>query len=172
MPARKPKQSTKLKKSNKPGRPAFAHYNITQEPVAMDDITPDNVKAEFARRLQAAMIEKGWNQSELARRANDLLPKPAKGQKRGKGIGRDSVSHYMRGRMLPLPAYLDVIAKALGKTPSDLLPVRVPSASPTSPFEMRGLPDGRLFLRVSRTIRQEAAMKIMAILAEEDRAAL
>lgn len=150
-------------------RKGIMHYNVVQPPISPDEINTENVKAEFARRLQAAMIEKGWNQSELARRANTHLPKPAKGQVRSKQIGRDSISHYMRGKMMPLPAYLDAIAKALGKQPTDLLPVRVPTAGPASPFEMRGLPDGRVFLRISRTVRQDAAMKIMALLAEEDR---
>lgn len=149
-------------------RRGIAHYNVQQSPLAPNEITSENVKAEFGRRLQAAMIEKGWNQSELARRANDYIPHPAKGQKRGKQIGRDSISHYMRGKMMPLPAYLEVLAKALDKKPDELLP-SVPMALSSSPFEMKGMPDGRVYLRISRTIRQEAAMKIMVILAEEDR---
>lgn len=153
------------------GRRPIAHYNTLQAPIANGDLNAENIKAEFARRLQAAMIEKGWNQSELARRASALLPKPEKGQKRGADIGRDSVSHYMRGKMLPLPLYLEAISKALGVSPADLMPARTPTAAPTGPFEMKGLPDGRVYLRVSRTVRQEAAMKIMAILADEDRSA-
>jgi transcriptional regulator with XRE-family HTH domain len=151
-------------------RRAVAHYNIQQEAIPPQEINDENIKAEFARRLQAAMIEKGWNQSELARRANEHLPKPARGQARGKQIGRDSVSHYMRGRMIPLPAYLNAIAKALGVEPAALLPARTPQAASTAPYEMKGLPDGRVYLRISRTLRQATAMKIMALLAEEDRA--
>lgn len=150
-------------------RRAVAHYNIRQEVIPPEEITDANVKAEFARRLQAAMIEKGWNQSELARRANEHLPKPAKGQARGKEIGRDSISHYMRGKMMPLPTYLSALAKALGVEPSALLPARTPTAGPSAPYEMKGLPDGRVYLRVSRTLRQATALKIMALLAEEDR---
>lgn len=150
-------------------RRGIAHYNTLQPPVTNGDLNAENIKSEFARRLQAAMIERGWNQSELARRATAMLPKPEKGQKRGADIGRDSVSHYMRGKMLPLPLYLEAICKALGVAPADLMPARVPTVAPSGPFEMKGLPDGRVYLRISRTLRQEAAMKIMAILAEEDR---
>lgn len=132
----------------------------------------DEIKEEFARRLQAAMVQKGWNQSELARRATDLLPKPAKGQKRGKSIGRDSVSHYMRGRMLPEPAYLTAIAKALDMRPDELLPAGGFAVPPVTavPFAMRGLSDGRVSININRTVKSETAHKIMAIIMEEDRA--
>lgn len=132
----------------------------------------DEIKQEFARRLQAAMVRKGWNQSELARRANEHLPKPAKGQKRGKSLGRDSISHYMRGRMVPLPAYLEALAKALNVEPDELLPANGFAVNPVgSPFAVRGLADGRVSLHVNRTVRSETAAKIMAILSEEDRRA-
>lgn len=132
------------------------------------DHSSDQIKAEFARRLQAAMIQKGWNQSELARRANEHLPKSARDQSRGKAIGRDSVSHYMRGRMMPLPAYLEALAKALSVEPVDLLPARTPSVSPV-PFEMRGMEGGRVFVRINRTVTAETAEKIMRLMMEEDR---
>lgn len=132
----------------------------------MSDDVSNGIKLEFGRRLQAAMIEKGWNQSELARRANDQLPKAARGQKRGRHIGRDSISHYIRGKMFPLPTYLAAIAKALGRRPEDLMP----PPQPVSPYEIRGLPDGRVALTLrTRTMREETALKIMALLAEEDR---
>jgi transcriptional regulator with XRE-family HTH domain len=150
-------------------RQGIAHYNVTQMPVAAENITAADIKAEFARRLQAAMIEKGWNQSELARRVNQCLIKPPKGQKRGWKMGRDSISHYVRGAMMPLPTYLHALAKALGVRPEDLLPVSVPTAAGATPFELRGQPDGRVFLRLSRSVTSETAMKIMSLLAEEDK---
>ena len=153
------------------GRIGIAHYNNLQSVGGLSgEINTQSIKAEFARRLQEVMIRKGWNQSELARRASEYLPKPEKGQKRGFGIGRDSISHYMRGKMLPLPLYLDAIAKALGERPEDLMPTNVPTLQGVTPFEMRGMPDGRVCLRINWiTVRQDAAMKILAILADEDR---
>lgn len=130
------------------------------------------VKMEFARRLQAQMILKGWNQSELARRASALLPKPVKGQKRGaSGIGRDSISHYMRGKMLPLPVYLDALAKALGVRPEDLMPTAAPGMIEAPPFEMKGMPGGRMYLRINRTVSSSTAAKIMELLSKEDQGA-
>ena len=146
------------------GRSGVAHYNTLQNGAATNSI-----KAEFARRLQAAMIRKGWNQSELARRASDLLPRPAAGQKRGKTIGRDLISHYVRGMMLPGPANLEAIAKALGLRAEDLMPSGVPHAGgDASPFKLEQAGEGRMFIRLNRTISPNAANKIMAILLEED----
>src|SRR3546814_13716244 len=39
-----------------------------------------------------------------------------------KNMGRDSVSHYVRGINLPTPAHLWALAKALGCEPYDLVP--------------------------------------------------
>lgn len=72
------------------------------------DISPTHLtKQEFGRRLQNLMIEKGWNQSELARRA---------------GLGRDAISTYVRGRSFPEPINLKKVADALSVNPHDLLP--------------------------------------------------
>lgn len=129
----------------------------------------DEIKQEFARRLQAALVRKGWNQSEVARRANAHLPKPERGQKRNKAIGRDSLSHYLRGHQLPLPVYLDALAKALDLRPEDLMPTSGFAIPPNgAPLAVRGLPDGRMSLTVNRTVSSDTAMKIMAILAKED----
>ena len=133
-------------------------------------VDPDSVKAEFARRLQTSMVNRGWNQSELARRATERLPQALPGQKRGHAIGRDLISHYVRGLMPPGPTNLEALASALGVPAADLMPAGVPTAGrDASPFEMRGLPDGRVYIRLSRTVRQDTAMKIMALLADEDR---
>ena len=49
----------------------------------------------FASRYRANIT------AALARRATERLPAPMPGQKRGHAIGRDLVSHYVRGAMLP-----------------------------------------------------------------------
>lgn len=152
-------------------RPA-AHYNNLQGAPESSAIAGDSsqMKKEFSRNLQAAMIRKGWNQSELARRATDHLPTPAKGQKRGKVIGRDNISNYVRGTMLPGPAYLEAISKALGVQSGQLMPFRPPRGhnTDTPPFEVVSAGEGRVYIRVSRTVRQATAMKIMGLLANED----
>jgi transcriptional regulator with XRE-family HTH domain len=46
-------------------------------------------KIEFGKKVQDAMLRRGWNQSELGRRA---------------GLKRDNISCYVRGTTLPEPA--------------------------------------------------------------------
>src|SRR3546814_20060728 len=65
------------------------------------------------------MIMNSWNQSDLARQASVFLSEKA-GKR--KNMGRDSVSHYVRGINLPTPAHLWALATALGCEPYDLVP--------------------------------------------------
>ncbi|MBM3530512.1 MAG: helix-turn-helix transcriptional regulator [Alphaproteobacteria bacterium] len=91
-------------------RPAHPEVDIPST------MSPEAVRQEFARRLQRMMIAKGWNQSELARRAAPYMP--------DKAMVRDSISKYIRARSLPGPLALTALSKALGCQPDDLLPVR------------------------------------------------
>ena len=150
-------------------RSAIAHYNTLAENRSEADLA---VYAEFGRRLQARMIQQGWNQTELARRVTALLPKPSDGQVQGRAVGRDRISSYIRGKYLPRPEALESIAKALKCKPSDLLPAeKVPSIivrddSPLSDFKM--LPDGRYYIRLNRVVSQRTATAIMTLLSEEN----
>ena len=63
------------------------------------DMSPRELtKQEFGRRLMALMLDKGWNQSELARAAK---------------LGRDAISTYIRGISFPEPKNLVKLAQAL-----------------------------------------------------------
>jgi transcriptional regulator with XRE-family HTH domain len=73
-------------------------------------------RREFGRRLQRALNAKGWTQSELARRIARHLPTFR--------IGRDNVSKWIRGKVLPLPPALEAMCKVLEIETSDLLPER------------------------------------------------
>ena len=64
-------------------------------------------KQEFGRRLYQQLLSQQINQSELARRS---------------GLGRDSISQYVRGRSVPTPQNLEKIAEALQIEPDDLFP--------------------------------------------------
>lgn len=122
-------------------------------------IPRDQIKIDFANRLQHAMSEKGWNQSDLARHASKHLPK-------NKPLGRDNVSHYVRGIALPRSAQLLAIAKSLGKQPADLLPT-IPSATQKAPpFDMRQLENGNVWLRVNQAVGFDQALRIMQIIQE------
>lgn len=146
-------------------RSAVSHYNTVQR-----DSASQMVFAEFARRLQAAMQAKGWNQSELARACEKHLPKASKGQIQNLNFGRDRISHYVRGVSLPRPESLAVIAKALGVEQDELMPpLGVPSAGGDRPaFQMQSAGDGRVFLSINRTMSMALAMQIAGLLNEED----
>lgn len=151
---RTPKQTTKPVR-RVARRSAYQNPPPTEVPA---NAPVEEVKAEFARRLNAFMVRKGWNQSELARRAEGYSP--------GKRFGRDNVSVYIRGMVLPGPLHLNALAQALGVEPSDLLPTRgVPQAGDKNPtFDMRDLGDGRVWLRVNQAIEWDVAMEIMKLL--------
>ena len=87
---------------------------------------PEAIRMEFARRLQAALSERGWTQSELARSMAPLL--------KHSRLGRDNISKYVRGKVLPLPPALEAMAKVLEMKTSELLPAR---ATRSEPFDER-----------------------------------
>ena len=148
-------------------RRAIGHYNTLNANRSQGELA---VYAEFGRRLQARMIELGWNQSELSRRATEHLPKPAKGQIQGHSLGRDRISSYIRGKYLPRPDALEAIAKALKCKPEDLLPpTGVPSVVEEGPLmEMKSLDGNRVSIRLNRIVSQQTALAIMTLLAKED----
>ena len=145
-------------------RRRISHYNNLRGHPVEDDGTTEALKAEFARRLEARRIAKHWNQSELARRASMFLPKT--GKKADTTIGRDSISHYSRGKTLPRPEVLDALAKALDCEPSDLLPPHnVPSTVNAPPARrMTWLPDGKICIMINEVVEAETAMAVLACL--------
>jgi transcriptional regulator with XRE-family HTH domain len=121
------------------------------------DMTPRELtKQEFGRRLMAVMLDKGWNQSELARAS---------------GLGRDAISTYIRGVSFPEPRNLHKLAAALGTEPEHLLPNAVVRAmeSDTGPMlEIRqaaGHPD-KVWVRVNRMVSFDQAAEIFGVLKE------
>ena len=119
----------------------------------------DAIKVDFANRLQKAMHAKGWNQSELARRASAYL---AKGD-----IGRDMISHYIRGVSIPRSAQMVAISKALGCSVDHLLP-SAPSATDKTPaMDMRQLEDGNVWLRINQATDLETGLKILVLLKKQ-----
>ena len=114
-------------------------------------LTPKHLtKQEFANRLYKLMLAKGWNQSELSRRA---------------GLPRDSISTYIRGKTLPTPISLQKLAETLDISSEELLPNHVESAIDfdTPALEMRVSPNApnTAWLRVNRAVSLKAALNIM-----------
>ena len=111
---------------------------------------PEAVRREFARRLQAALLDKGWNQSELSRRAR---------------INRDNVSNYVRGKRLPSAIILDKIVQALGTKVEELLPRAAIQIDPLMPeFDIRKMSGNTVYLRVNRMVTWDQASKIMDLI--------
>lgn len=131
-------------------------YNRGSSPVSPDAPT-DAVKREFAKRLQAMLDRRGWNQAELARRAAFHMPN-------GK-FGRDNVSNYVRGVVLPTPTHLNAMALALGCDSQDLLPSRaVPSVDAIVPaFEVKQLSASTAWVRINQELPWPIALKIMQL---------
>jgi len=115
---------------------------------------------DFAKRLQDALNDRGWNQSELARRMAPLLKESR--------IGRDNISKYVRGKVLPLPAALEAMAKVLGVESKDLLPTRVTqgAADELSPLDVRDIGAGRVWLQVNQAVDWDVALDVMKRLRE------
>jgi transcriptional regulator with XRE-family HTH domain len=110
---------------------------------------------DFAKRLQDALNDKGWTQSELARRMAPLLKESR--------IGRDNISKYVRGKVLPLPRALEAMAKVLGVESKDLLPTRATStvSEELSPLDVRDIGGGRVWLQVNQAVDWEVALDVM-----------
>lgn len=110
-------------------------------------------KQEFGRRLQSLMLERNWNQAELARAA---------------GLGRDSISTYIRGKVFPDPKNLKRIADALGVTPQQLMPSDMTAVLdaevPALEIRQSATEPDKVHLRINRTVTIEQATKIFAIL--------
>lgn len=131
---------------------------------SMKNAPRDQIKIEFARRLSAMIAERGWNQTDLARSASKHLPAD-------KEMGRDNVSNYVRGKVIPSPTSLQAIAKALGCKPKDLLPERAartaeavaPPLSVTDAGE-----EGMVWLRVNQRVAWPVALKIIQALQPGD----
>lgn len=114
----------------------------------------DAMKAAFAQRLLGVMRERGWTQSELARRAR---------------IGRDNVSGYIRGKNLPGPAILNRLSAALMIGPEQLIPMADDStaaAKNSRGFTLRHLTnDGNhVWLQVEQALPWDQAEAILRIL--------
>lgn len=110
-------------------------------------------KQEFGKRLYKMMVEKGWHQSELARRS---------------GLARDSVSTYIRGVSLPEPGNLAALARALGVEPVDLLPNQIEAAIdndvPSMEMKVSGADPSVAWLRVNRLVSTATCLEIVKLL--------
>jgi transcriptional regulator with XRE-family HTH domain len=118
---------------------------------------PVAIRMDFAKRLQDALNDKGWTQSELARRMAPLLKESR--------IGRDNISKYVRGKVLPLPPALEAMAKVLGVESKDLLPTRATSivSEEMSPSSLRDIGGDRYWVQLNLALDADVALEIMRL---------
>jgi transcriptional regulator with XRE-family HTH domain len=114
-------------------------------------------KREFANRLTSAMLNRGWNQSELARRSQ---------------IGRDNVSGYIRGHNLPNSKHLAKISEALnvpatwllGGATGERFPAMSEDAKPVMKLEQLPDQEGKMRLTLRQDVPEDVAYQIAAII--------
>lgn len=130
---------------------------ISEAPSVTPNMPKSARKSLFAQNLRRLMVEKGWNQSELARRASDHLP-------RKRTMSRDLVSKYCNGVSVPNSIYLKALADALGVEPGVLVPA-LATENPRFPaFAMQVMPDGNYFLQINQKVPPNLALDIIKLL--------
>jgi transcriptional regulator with XRE-family HTH domain len=141
---------------------------MTRSPKALiNDLTPNSdggiasptsmshqAKEAFARRLWRLMLNKGWNQAELGRRA---------------GLSRDVIHSYVNAKSLPNQESLMGLARAFGVTAASLIvgdeTLATPAAGAPAPtLHMSPTSDGKVFLQINMEIDQAKALKMIALL--------
>ena len=122
---------------------------------------------EFARRLHKAMLDRGWNQSDLARAAWGESREDSRGY--AQPIGKDRVSVYLKGHVLPDSQNLQKLATALEMTVEDLAPAVVTEKPETStPTGIRPASEpGKFFISIGDPISMKLAAKILLMVEEE-----
>ena len=135
-------------------------FTTRTEPRKNDEVDLSNKmirKQEFGRRLYDQLLKQRLNQSDLARKS---------------GLGRDSISQYVRGRSVPTPQNLEKMAEALGIQADDLFPNYAAQAiaieDPT--FQLRAV-DGdssQMWLTINQRVSTATAMAVMAALNTTD----
>lgn len=121
--------------------------------VASTSGAPDDadLRRIFRERVKELLLDKGWNQSELARRAD---------------VGRDQISTYLRDnpRSLPTPSTLVKIARALGVSTNELLPTAGDlNPARAQPLEVLGQDETGYRVRINIPLPLQALSELMQL---------
>ncbi len=123
---------------------------VTPLPLEDAEAMTHLTKEQFGRKLYELMSSRGWNQSDLARRA---------------GMNRDNISQYVRGRTYPTPKFLAKLAKVFEMAPESLLPNYYEDAVERSApaFEYREIPGDpkHCWIRINKRVLKKNATKII-----------
>lgn len=121
-------------------------------------ITKDDLKREFSKRLHDTLIDKGYTQSDIARRLWGNTGS-------GAAAGRDKISTWVNGVALPTPKHLRELCDALGVETQDLIPggMHAAASAETAPLKLVMMGEGKAHLEVNANLPPEAALKIYEI---------
>lgn len=107
---------------------------------------------EFGKRIYKIVVDMGITQSDLSRMS---------------GLGRDSISQYVRGKSAPTPVNLKKLAKALNVDPNDLYPHYEANAfgSEALSQEMRAVPGDpdHMWLRIDMKVPTAVALEVLQL---------
>jgi transcriptional regulator with XRE-family HTH domain len=108
-------------------------------------------KIELIKKMRQLMAHKGMTQSDLGRAS---------------GLGRDLISHYMRGVRYPSPRNLRKLAVALGTQPGELDPeIGVPDEPQfIAKIEQIDGDPARVLVHVRQVVTMRQALAVMEIL--------
>jgi transcriptional regulator with XRE-family HTH domain len=100
---------------------------------------------EIGKKIQEKIEQKNWNQSDLARAAS---------------MGRDSISTYIRGLVMPEPKNLKRLADALECGVSELSPYKTIKIDNGQIFEIKEADNGNFLIKINRRVTANQAAAI------------
>lgn len=116
----------------------------------------------FARRLNQALLKRGWRQADLHRAIQPLL-------RPGESFEKQLISPYCRGVNIPYPKNLDLLARALDIDPRDLVPDSagkwVGEEEDSVKLTING--EGRAHIKLDMVVSAETALRIAQIIRED-----
>ena len=139
----------------------YYHALTNHKGVVMSEHDSQAARQEFARRLQKAMINKGMNQTQLAKALQLRVPEER--------VERDTISRYIRALSFPSAAKQLALAQVLGTTVYDLVPSAARKVAVEEPrdlprINLKDVGDGNVWINVSQAVPMEKALKILEIL--------
>ena len=121
--------------------------------------TKDELRRDFSERLKAILFEKGWSQSDLARRCWGKT-------QGGAARGRDNVSTWMNANSLPSFKNMKVLCRVLGVEPDDLIPggLNAAQASTPAPLKLTSTGDDMARAEINAEVPMDVALKLIEMI--------
>jgi len=118
----------------------------------------------FGKSVERLMLGKGWSGAALAREMTKHAPKGVK-------IERHIPSAYTRGENEPTGRNLQLLAKALGVKPEELLPPLPGEGNEAPQFaQVTSTLDGKTRIVVDAEVSPEVALQILKLVGESQAA--